>query len=192
MGMLALFLIANLAIAGGIITGTVTCKHVRNPRDTIVFIEEIDGKFKPPAEHAVMKQRNFFYTPHVLPVLVNTTIDFQNCDISRHNVFSSPSSAKIFDLGFAYIGAVRSVLFDAIGETQVLCKRYADMKGYVVCLQNPYFAKADKSGSFTIEDVPPGKYTLKTWHEILRPVSKEIAVMDGSIVKVAFMLKKKR
>jgi hypothetical protein len=39
------------------------------------------------------------------------------------------------------------------------------MNGYIVVAPTPYFAVTDKDGNYDIKNVPPGKYTLKTWSE---------------------------
>ncbi len=39
------------------------------------------------------------------------------------------------------------------------------MNGYIVVSPTPYFAVTDKSGNYEIKNVPPGKYTIKTWSE---------------------------
>lgn len=192
MGVLSIFLGANLVMAGGTVSGTVSCKGVKDARDTIVYIEKADGKFDPPAEHAVMDQQNLVYVPHVLPVVVGATVDFPNSDTVRHNVFSPPGSAKIFNLGTYDVGVIKSVVFDVAGETPLLCNVHAEMAGYIVSLQNPYFVATDKTGAFTIKDVPPGKYTLTSWHEKLKSASQEIEVKDGATVTANLELKKKK
>jgi plastocyanin len=191
-GILSLFLGANLAIAGGTISGTVTCKRVRTPKDTIVFVEKVDGNFEPPAEHALMDQQNLVYLPHILPVVVGTGVDFPNSDTVRHNVFSPPGSAKVFNLGTYDIGVIKTVVFDTPGETPLLCNVHAEMSAFIVSMQNPYFALTDRKGTYTIKDVPPGKYTVTTWHEKLKSVSQEVEVKDGAEVTVDLALKKKR
>src|SRR4030067_2847659 len=50
----------------GAITGVVTCQKMRNNADAIVFIEKIEGKFNPPAEHAIVDQLNLTYVPRVV------------------------------------------------------------------------------------------------------------------------------
>lgn len=191
-GALSLILSTNLVIAGGAITGTVSCKGVKDARDTIVYIEKMAGTFAPPEAHGIMDQHDLVYTPHVLPVSVGATVDFPNSDTVRHNVFASPGSAKVFNLGTYDVGVIKSVVFDVIGETDLLCNVHAEMAGYIVALQNPYFAITDKTGAYAIKDVPDGKYTLTTWHERLRPASQEIEVKGGAVVPVNLELKKKK
>jgi hypothetical protein len=43
------------------------------------------------------------------------------------------------------------------------------MSAVIVVVDTPWFATADKHGNFRIEDVPPGEYTLETFHERATP-----------------------
>lgn len=192
MGVLSIFLGANLVMAGGTISGAVTCKGVRTPADTIVYIDKMDGKFDPPAEHATQDQQNLTYIPHVQAIVKGTTVDFPNSDTVRHNAFSPPGSATIFNLGTYDVGVVKHVTFDVVGETPLLCNVHAEMSAFIVTLQNPYFAITGKDGTYTIKDVPPGKYTVTTWHEKLKADSKEVEVKDGANVTANLELKKKK
>jgi hypothetical protein len=45
-------------------------------------------------------------------------------------------------------------------------------------MENPYFAWAKNDGSFRLEGVPPGKYTLTAWHEE-GEVSQPIVVTES-------------
>jgi hypothetical protein len=50
------------------------------------------------------------------------------------------------------------------------------MSAIVVVRENPYYAKAGADGTFTLTDVPPGKYTLMAWHERGTEASTEVTV----------------
>lgn len=129
-----MYLTVNIAIAGSTISGKVTCKRVKDPRDTIVYVEKVEGKFEPPEEHAIMNQQNILFVPHVLPVLVGTSVKFRNNDTVHHNVFSPIYAVKVFNLGITGAGSEKSILFDVIGEIPVLCNIHAEMSGYIVSL----------------------------------------------------------
>ena len=66
------------------------------------------------------------------------------------------------------------------------------MSAFVVAMQNPYFVVTDKTGVYTLNDVPSGKYTLTTWHERLKSDSREVEVKDGDTLTVNLELKKKK
>jgi len=177
----------------GSITGVVTCQKMRNNADAVVFIEKVgENKFDPPAEHAIVDQLNLTYVPRVLAMQKGTTIDFPNSDAVRHNVFSPPTAALQFNLGTYPTGVVKEVLFDIVGETPLLCNVHAEMAGYVVTFENPYFAITDKDGNYTIEGVPAGKYVVKTWHEKLKELSQEVTVAPGNAATANFELKRRR
>lgn len=177
----------------GTIKGVVTCARSRTNADAIVFIEKVgDNVFDPPKEHAVVDQLNLTYVPHVIAIQKGAVVDFPNSDAVRHNVFSPPTAAMQFNLGTYPAGVVKEVLFDVVGETPLLCNVHAEMSGFVVSFENPYFAVTDDAGNYSIEGVPPGKYVLKTWHERLVSLSKEVVVEERKTVNVNFELKRRR
>ncbi len=163
------FFAVRPAPAGGI-TGTVKAKGAKNGGDAVIFIEKVPGKtFPAPKEHPRMDQRNMTFIPHVMPVLAGTTVDFLNSDDVLHNVFSPDKCAEKFNLGSWPKGQTKSYTFKDAGCTvTLLCNVHPEMEGYVVVLENPYFAVSAKDGSYAVKDVPPGKYTVKIWHERLK------------------------
>ena len=54
------------------------------------------------------------------------------------------------------------------------------MSGYLVVVPTPYFAVTDSNGEYVIKDVPPGKYTLKTWSEEGKPTSQAVEVAGAT------------
>ncbi len=174
----------------GTIKGKIIARGMRDSSDALVYIDKIPNRsFPAPKEPVTLDQINLTFTPHVLPVLVGTTVAFPNSDEVRHNVFS-PSPPKRFNLGTYPRGITRTVTFDKPGEVALLCNVHAEMSAYVVVVETPYFAVTVKDGSYSIKNVPPGKYVLKTWHEKLKPQSKEIEVSGDTVITVGFELKK--
>jgi hypothetical protein len=62
------------------------------------------------------------------------------------------------------------------------------MEGFVVVLQNSYFAVTDREGHYEIRDVPPGKYVVAIWHEKLKAQPKPVTVEAGHNAVVDFTL----
>ncbi len=177
----------------GTITGTVKCRRVRHSGDTVVYIEKVgDNKYDAPTEHGIVDQQNLVFIPHVIAVQKGATVDFPNNDQVRHNVFSPPDCCNQFNLGTYDIGASKPVTFDKSCEVPLLCNVHAEMSAFVVVLDNPYFGVTAKDGSFTINNVPPGTYKLKAWHEKLKSVEQEVKVEGGKTVESDFVLKKRK
>jgi plastocyanin len=180
------------AAYGGDITGTVKATGTKDSGNALIFIEKVEGKtFSPPAEHALMDQKNMTFIPHVLPILAGTTVDFLNSDDVLHNVFSPDKCADSFNLGTWPKGQKRSFTFKNPGcRAVLLCKVHPEMEGYVVVLENPYFAVSNKDGSYSIKNVPPGTYTVSIWHEKLKGSSVKVTVPASGSVTQDFEIKK--
>ncbi len=181
---------AAAPLIGGEIKGTVTARGMRSNADAVVYIDDVAGKkFEPPAKHPVMDQKNLMFEPHVLPVLAGTTVDFLNSDNVLHNVYSPAKCAESFNLGSWPKGKTKSYTFKSPDCFAVLlCNVHPEMEAYVVVLKTPYYAVSDKNGEFVIKDVPPGKYTLKVWHEKLKAAPVEIQVSEKGTVTQNFTL----
>lgn len=128
------------------------------------------------------------FSPHILPVLAGTTVEWPNNDDIYHNVFSV-SDAASFDLGL-YKGnpPEKRVQFAQPGKVDVYCSIHANMHCIVLVMKNPYFASTDNVGNYVISNVPPGRYQLKAWHERLPVDTQEITVPETGEVRVDFTL----
>lgn len=137
-----------------------------------------------PAKHSVMLQKNKMFTPHILPVVAGTTIDFPNGDPIFHSAFST-YGGQIFDLGLYAPGTSRSVRFRRPGIVRVFCNIHPSMSAVILVLSTPYFVVTQRDGSFRL-DVPPGSYDMDVFHEratdqVLRSLSRRIVVEPAGI-----------
>lgn len=156
-------------LLAGDIEGTVLCKGVRSNQGAVVYLEKIEGEFKPPENPAVMDQRNLKFYPHILTITVGTTVDFLNSDDVLHNVFSPEVCANKFNLGTWPKGDRRSRTFTVEGcYSIILCNVHPEMEAWILVLQNPYYAVTDENGFYRIKDIPPGTFNLVVWHERLK------------------------
>jgi plastocyanin len=116
------------------------------------------------------------YAPHVVVVPVGSTVRFPNHDPFKHNVFSV-SEPNSFDLGLYSRGEAKSHTFEHAGLVRVYCNVHPRMVAYVLVMANRLYAQPGQDGSFTIENVPPGRHRLHVWHErIPTEVIKEVTV----------------
>ncbi|MBU0559728.1 MAG: hypothetical protein KJ799_09960 [Bacteroidetes bacterium] len=190
--LVTLFLTLAVINYAGDIKGKVEAKGVKNNANAVVYIEDIPGiKFNPSKENAKMDQKNLTFIPHVLPIVVGTTVEYINSDDVLHNVFSPDKCAEKFNLGTWAKGKSRSYTFnEAKCYSVMLCNVHPEMEAFIVVLKNPYFALTDKKGNYLIKDVPEGKYKLKVWHEKLKEKSLEITVSKDSSITHDFEIKK--
>jgi len=213
-----IFFLACIAAGAGTITGTVHAEGKTIPsdgasggayasrkwkfvqtndysvmHDFVVFIEGPVGTNSTSTnvtEVATTRiaQQGAMFSPHVLPVMMGTKVEWPNNDNIYHNVFSVSDAAQ-FDLGL-YKGIPTNACwtFDKPGRVDVYCSIHTDMHCIVLVLENPYFASTDEKGNYKISGVPPGTYKLKAWHDRLPADEKEINVPKDGEVKADFTL----
>lgn len=135
-----------------------------------------------------LDQRNETFVPHVLAIVAGTTVDFPNSDRTYHNVFSL-SKTKTFDLGRYAVGRSKSVRFDRPGIVRVFCDIHSHMSAFILVFAHRYFSVSQPDGSYRLENVPPGTYTVVAWHEAAALESRRVVVPDaGGEVEVNFAL----
>jgi plastocyanin len=185
--------ISAAGVKAGDITGKINVKGARHDGNAVIYIDKVDGKtFEPPKEHAVMDQKNLTFIPHVLPVLMGTTVDFLNSDDVLHNVFTPNKCAEKFNLGTWPKGKIRSGTFKKPGCIAVmLCNVHPEMESFILVLETPYYAVSEKDGSYIIKNVPAGTYTLMVWHEKFQANPSKISVPEQGVVTLNFVINKK-
>ena len=181
--------VGPLSGAGSIISGTVKVTGSTSSSDVVVYIQQAPGTF-PAGNTAEMDQRKMQFIPHVLPVVAGTAVRFLNSDPTPHNVFS-PDNEK-YNLGTWPQGQAKDYTFSKCAKfpcvyTQ-LCRVHPEMEGFIVVLQNPFFAVTDKDGHYEIPNVAPGSYTLAVWHAKTKAQPKPVTVEAAKQAVVDFTL----
>lgn len=177
---------ARAADSTASITGQIVTGVPKQRANVVVFLEKVAGSFRPPSRPAAMDQKKITFVPHVLAIQKGQTVLFTNSDNVRHNIFT-PDGDK-YNLGTWGQGETATHTFTSTGVYRQLCNVHPEMGGVIVVLDNPFFAVTGEDGKFTIPNVPPGKYTLKTWGEKLSDSSREVTVASGAPTNVQIKL----
>jgi len=191
---IAFVVIATLSLTLVASAGTISGKVSGVNGESVVYVDTIQGKtFPAPSEHPVMDQKGLLFQPHLMPILVGSTVDFLNSDKVAHNVFwpSVMQGSKKLpgkNMGTWPQGEKRSFKFDQPGAAALLCNVHPEMAAYIVVSPTPYFVVTDKSGGYKIENVPDGQYNVVAWHEGAKSQTKAVAVAGDA--KADFTLSK--
>jgi plastocyanin len=169
--------------------GDVKRKVVQN---AIVYIDGVQATVPPAllSEKYKIASQNKSFTPHVQAVPVGAKVTFPNLDDIMHNVFSI-SRGNRFDLGLYKSGASKTNQFKNPGLVRIYCNIHPQMSAFVMVLENPYFAWVQPDGSFRIDHVPSGNYTLKAWHEQAK-AETQVRVGAGGADNVQMVLDARR
>ena len=159
-------------------------------RDFVVYIDQVipGATFPPPKTPAVVRQKDAQFEPHVLPILVGTTVEWPNLDDIYHNVFCM-AETKPFDLGlYNSETPPKRIVFEKPGQADVFCSIHTKMHCIVLVLTNPYFTLVDEKGRFTLPSVPAGTYQVRAWHERVPGQTQTVTVPVDGDVTVDFTL----
>ena len=172
--------------------GTISGKVSGIAGESVVYVDAIQGKtFPAPTQKPVIDQKGLMFQPHIVVVQQGTTVEFLNSDSVAHNVFwiSVGGNKKLgHNLGTWPKGEQKSFKFDISGVVPVFCNVHPEMSAYIVVVPTPYFATSDQAGSYKIENVPDGSYTVTAWHEGAKNQSKPVSVSGDA--KADFTLSK--
>jgi plastocyanin len=179
----AVLLMAGAIVAGDI-KGKVSVQGLKSAENIAVYVDAIpDKKFDAPTAKPVVDQTKMTFVPHVIVVQVGTTVEFLNSDPVGHNVYwpSISGNKKLsHNLGTWPKGDKKGFQFNDVGVASLLCNVHPEMSGYIVVAPTPYFAVTDKGGNYEIKNVPPGKYTLKTWSEDGKVTTQAVELGAGA------------
>jgi hypothetical protein len=81
---------------------------------------------------------------------------------------------------------------EAPGVYHLQCDVHSWMSAWIVVTDTPYATRTDETGTFRIDGVPPGSYTLHIWHEGLGSVDRDVTVEAGQATTVTFPLGKNK
>jgi plastocyanin len=145
-----------------------------------------DWKFPP----AKMDQKQCSFVPRVVIVPVGETMEFLNSDRLLHNVRSAAKENSPFNRAQPHARTI-SFVFKQPELLRVDCDLHSWMRGWVVVAAHPFYAVTDEQGEFSIENVPPGKYTLQIWQESLGTVTQDVTVGNKATARVTVEMRKK-
>ncbi len=161
-------------------------------RNVFVYVRRGAAKadYPLPKEPAVLSQDGCMYRPRVQGMRVGQTLRVINGDPLTHNVRSFPVRNRAFNFGQPPDSGARERVFDAPErEIEIQCDIHPWMHAYLFVMEHPYFAVTSADGTYAIEGVPPGKYTLAVWHEVFGKLDLPVTVADKDVGDLDFTFK---
>ena len=162
-------------------------------KNVLVYVK--DGlkvkKFPAPKGKLKFDQHGCIYQPHVLGVQTGQEVEIVNSDPTLHNVHSLSSKNASFNVAQPKKGMVLSKTFDQSEIFKVKCEVHTWMGAYIGVFEHPFFAVTGDDGSFKLEKLPPGEYTIEAWHEKYGTQTAKVTVDKSGAVTANFTFKGK-
>jgi plastocyanin len=159
-----------------------------------VFVYVKDGlgnlRFPVPATPVVLDQKGCRYIPHVVGIQVGQPMQIVSSDPTLHNVHAMAQANREFNTGQPVPGVPHTHTFST-REVMVpfKCDVHRWMNAWVGVLDHPYFAVTSDAGTFELEGLPPGTYTIEAWHERLGTQTSSVTIGAKETKDVPFSFK---
>ncbi|MEE9189802.1 MAG: hypothetical protein V3U16_03430, partial [Candidatus Neomarinimicrobiota bacterium] len=134
----------------------------------------------------VLDQKGCSYQPHVLLVPVDTSVQILNNDGILHNIHTFSKKNRPVNLAHPKFKKKLEMVFKHPEKVSVKCDVHGWMSAWIVVVNHPYYAITDSDGSFTLDDIPTGTYTVTCWQELLGEQIAQVNIEAGASVTIDF------
>jgi plastocyanin len=150
-------------------------------RHVVVILEDEPARRKLQKAGAVLlDQRDMVFLPRVVAVQHGQAVRFENNDLCNHSVMASATvEDDQFNLFVTQEKPVEHVFAVQKHPVQIGCSIHPWMRAWVFIVPHPWFAVTDEKGRFSIDRVPPGKYTLLLRHPDTGHLERRPVEVDG-------------
>lgn len=159
-------------------------------KNVVVYVDNPSRPIGTPVgeKERLLENHGCRFAPRILAMRLGEKLVVKNSDLKLHIVHSYVEKRTLFNLSLPFRGQKLEVThrIKEAGLLQVNCDTHNWMRAYIYLFDHPFFAVTDEHGSFTIADIPPGRYRVKAWHEEAGIRSGEVVVPEAGEIKMNF------
>jgi plastocyanin len=144
-----------------------------------------------PGQAVKFDQKGCQYIPHVLAFQVNQTLEIANDDQTSHNIHPLPKVNREWNKSQPPGTPPMTDKYDKPEFIPVKCNIHPWMHGNFAVLKNSHYAVTEGGGSFSLPNLPPGKYTITAWHESYGDQTQEVTISGSETKSLNFVFRAK-
>lgn len=166
-------------------------------RNVVIYLDKVKSGKKFDKIVGKVDQKGCKFIPFMSIMTNNTNFEAKNSDSVLHNVHTyeimGRAKKTVMNVSQPKQGAVtkKKVKLKRGAGMKVECDAHDFMHAFVFVAKNPYYAVVAEDGTYTISDIPAGKYKVKAWHGTLGEQKGKAEVKAGSVATVDFTFKGK-
>jgi hypothetical protein len=145
-----------------------------------------DRRFPTSTEGVTIDQHGCEYHPHVLAIQTGQELIIKNSDGILHNINTQPTVNQGFNVSQPVAMETTKTFSSPEVMIPVKCDVHGWMHAYIGVQNHPYMAVSGTDGTFTLENLPPGTYTIEAWHELYGTQTQTVTVAAQGTGEVTF------
>ena len=172
--------------------GDLVLSSANGIRNVVVSLHGVPAGSKAPVNPvpAKMDQKQCVFVPRVVVVPVGGTVEFLNSDRLLHNVRGGGKENPPFNRAQPHARTI-AIGFKSPEVLRVDCDLHSWMRGWIVVAEHPFYTVTNEEGEFVFQNIPPGKYKLQAWQEVLGRANQEVTVAGEGTQIVTVRMEKK-
>lgn len=181
---------AKLHAAAPVMTETVVTGANNTLANVVVYISAgAPDESTVPSQAVTYEQKGCQYLPHVLTMQVNQELKIVNEDQTSHNIHPLPKLNAEWNKSQPIGAQPIDAKFGKEEFIPVKCNIHPWMHGYFVVLKTSHYSVSKDDGSYTLPDLPPGKYTITAWHEKYGTQTQDVTITANEAKTIDFTFK---
>src|SRR5436853_751007 len=143
----------------------------------------------PPAQPISVTQKGCRFAPHVVIMQANHEVRVINEDATTHNIHPLAALNREWNKAQPPGTPPLEETFAREEFISVKCNIHSWMHSYFVVLKTSHYSVSNENGAFTLENLPPGKYTVTAWHEVYGKQTQEVTISGAETQALNFVFK---
>ena len=153
--------------------------------NVVVYIKDAPNapKMAVPAKAPELDQKSCKFHPHIQIIPAGGTLDVLNNDGILHNIHTYPKNNPPINQAQPKFKTKMPIKFEKPDTIRLSCDVHTWMNGWLIVAPNAWYTVSGPDGTFKIENVAPGTYTLSYWQENLGTQTAQVTVAASGDVK---------
>ena len=149
----------------------------------------LTGVKRPASAETMITNDKCAFAPRVQIVRPNAVVKTTSKDPILHTTHAQlPNGRTLFNVALPIAGITITKSIGNAGNVRLICNTHPWMRGWLI-VTDEAAAITGADGRFSIDNVPPGTYELRIWHESLKSAPQRITVAAGKPTDLTVQMK---
>ena len=129
------------------------------------------------------------FAPRVQIVRPNANVRTTSKDPILHTTNAQTETGRtLFNVALPIAGLTVSKPIGPAGNVRLVCNTHPWMRGWMIVTDDAA-AISGADGRFSLDNIPPGTYELRIWHEALKSAPQKVTVTAGKPTDLSVQMK---